>query len=146
MAAKNAPVGSKREGYWKVRSLMVHRAVYMLTRGVDLPKNIQVDHEDGDGFNNVQTNLREADHSLQSRNKGKRADNKTGITGTNVKWSGERSYVTATWRVDGKVRNKYFSIDDLGYEKALELAVAERKRRLVELNASGAGYTERHGT
>jgi hypothetical protein len=145
MAAKDSVAGTKREGYWKLRSLMVHRAVYMLANNVQLSQDVQIDHEDGNGFNNRKNNLRVADHSVQSRNKPKRADNKTGVTGTNIKRNGNRTYVATTWRVNGKVRNKYFSVDDLGYNRALELAKQERDRRIATLNSEGAGYTERHG-
>lgn len=67
--------------------------------------------------------------------------NISGVTGvylTNGRW-------IAQWRDDKEAKTKSFSTNKYGHDKAFELACAYREKMIQELNAQGAGYTERHG-
>lgn len=87
----------------------------------------------------------------QTRNISIKSNNTSGFTGvhlvsTLVKGVIYQSWV-ATWSsLDGKSNRKWFSILKYGYEKAKELAIEYRKSKIEELNAQGAGYSDRHGT
>jgi arabinogalactan endo-1,4-beta-galactosidase len=55
-------------------------------------------------------------------------------------------YWKACWiDVNGKSRGKSFSISKCGEEEAFRLACDYRNQMIEQLNAEGAGYTERHG-
>src|SRR5438874_3465310 len=149
MAAKGSVAGTlTAAGYWKAgkgSKMFCHRIVYAVRNNMELADVPVIDHEDQNKSNNTEGNLRPATRAINNRNKGKRRDNKTDVTGVNRKTSGNRNYLAVTWRHAGKVRNKYFSVDDLGYDSALKLAKDYRERKMRELNAEGAGYTARHG-
>jgi hypothetical protein len=49
------------------------------------------------------------------------------------------------YQVNGKRVSKYFSTDKLGIMVAFRDAVIWRDSKIKEVNAEGAGYTDRHG-
>ena len=77
-----------------------------------------------------------------------RVDNTSGIVGVGFsrdKKSGATSAV-ASWKpLNGKSKNKKFSVKKLGLLPAFKAAVEHRRKMIEELNAQGAGYTENHG-
>lgn len=79
----------------------------------------------------------------QSRNRRKRTDNKTGVTGVLLE---ENKRYRATWEdISGKTKSKSFSILKYGKEEAFRLACEARENAIKELNEQGAGYSENHG-
>lgn len=57
------------------KGIRMHRVI------MNPPKNMEVDHKDGDGLNNQKSNLRICTHSQNAKNKGKRKSNKSGYKG-----------------------------------------------------------------
>jgi hypothetical protein len=106
-----------------------HRVVCLMNTGA-WPA-AEIDHIDGDGRNNRLLNLREATAVVNGRNRPRRSDNRSSITGISChrvqrKW-------WARIRVDGTIKH-------LGWFDDLKDAAAARKRaeRLY-------GYHENHG-
>ena len=135
-----------KEGYWILsighgrNYVKGHRVVWQLCNG-DLQDGMSVDHINGDTSDNRISNLRAVQHKINSRNQKMKSSNASGITGvylTNGRW-------VAQWRDDKEAKTKSFSMNKYGHDKAFELACAYRKKMIQELNAQGAGYTERHG-
>jgi len=56
-----------------------HRLAYYMHHGID-PRNIDIDHEDGNGLNNKINNLRVATCSENGRNRKLHKNNTSGIT------------------------------------------------------------------
>ena len=85
-AVKGAYAGSnnKKLGYkmlWLNRKLQyAHRLIWETYRGV-IPDGFQVDHIDGNGFNNKLSNLRVVSHKTNGRNQKMKSTNKSGVTG-----------------------------------------------------------------
>ena len=86
-------------------------------------------------------NVRWANDVMQNRNKSKRVDNSSGVTG--VSFAKDRW--VATWTENGKVRSKSYSVSKYGYDEAFEMACTFRMERLLYLNSDGAGYSDTHG-
>jgi hypothetical protein len=114
-------------------------------RGFELEDKI-VDHIDGNGLNNSIENLRIADGTVNARNTTKSKLNTTGIVGVSRNMMRKVEYYIASWKEDGKLIQKRFSIKKLGEEVAYQEAVKARKNAFEALNKLGYGYTERHGT
>lgn len=122
-----------------------HRLIWFICRGED-PVGFEIDHIDGDPWNNTIENLRKVPREINVRNAKKRHDNKTGTTGVHFTDAGRGChYWVATWRtLQGERKTKNFSIKKLGSELALAQAVAYRQEKFLEIKTQ-AGYTERHG-
>lgn len=132
---------------YKGKRWAIHRII-MLMQGFKLDNELVVDHIDGNPFNNNLSNLRilSQTHNAQNRRKTEGLS-KTGIVGCSLGTNGQgRTYISAFWHTNRKVYQKRFSVDDLGYEIALNMAKEYRKKKLEELNNFGANYSERHGT
>lgn len=90
--------------YWQVRllgkTILCHRAVYILHHGVDLPDNCMIDHIDTNGENNNPDNLRQATSKENSANTNCRSNNKTGLKGASKK-SGSNKFVSQIY-LNGK--------------------------------------------
>lgn len=127
-----------------------HRVIWYLVKGED-PLGYEIDHIDGNPWNNNITNLRKVPREINVRNAKKRHDNTSGTTGVNLNVAGYGcSYWTASWRVllssgETKKQSKHFSINKLGSDEALRLAIQYREQKISELQQDGIYYTERHG-
>jgi hypothetical protein len=138
------------KGYYLTRinykNLSCHRIVYEIKYGVKLSDSDFIDHIDGNNQNNKYQNLRAVSKAINSRNCRISRNNSTGITGVFFKMNAVgNTYAVANWMVNNKVCNKYFSVDKLGIMVAFKEAALCRKKKLAEMNLSGAGYTTRHG-
>lgn len=131
---------------WDVRingkAFGAHRIIWQLERG-PIPDGVQIDHIDGNPLNNRLENLRLATPAINSRNKSMRSDNKTGVVGVSLE-VGAGIYRAQYVDLEGRQRSKKFSINKYGQDEALRLATQWRADRIAEINAEGAGYTERH--
>lgn len=85
----------------------------------------KIDHQDGDGFNNRWTNLREATRTQNSMNRGLRCDNATGLKGVIRRSEAryrKRPYV-ARITVAGKLRSLgYYATAEEGHAAYLAAA------------------------
>lgn len=112
-------------------------------------KHYTVDRIDNDlGYQ--EGNVRWATNHQQARNKGFQQNNTSGVSGvlwdlkTNGKYS--NTYAKAVWfNLKGKQENKLFSTKRYGLLPAFALACAYRKKMIEQLNAQGAGYSDKHG-
>lgn len=125
------------------RSVFVHRLVWELIHGEPIPAGKMIDHIDGNGLNNRIENLRLVDTAGNARNRKLRRDSTTGIVGVSFQPSLGR-YIAHYTDSDGTHRSKHFYCKKLGADQALKAASEWRDRKIREVNAAGAGYTERH--
>jgi hypothetical protein len=128
------------------KSIKVHHVVLLL-HGIVVPKNSVVDHIDGNPLNNSFSNLRIVLPALNSRNKGKQHNNKSGFTGVFL-WKDNRGSLFWKARViwmDGLRKEKSFSINKYGNACAFSLACEFREKLFRELVDANHGYTARHG-
>lgn len=127
----------------------VHRIVYLLSNGSVNTSN-DIDHIDGNSLNNAVKNLREVSAGENSRNRRKKTDKEldSGIyLETYTAKSGkELQKIRAHYSLEGKVYSRSWSTLKRGYPESLRLAIEWRREQINKLNASGANYTERHGT
>ena len=121
---------------------LAHRVIYSLCTGDLIPEGSQIDHFDGDATNNRFENLRLVESVGNMRNKSQYATNTTGTTGVSLTSKGY--YQASAQGLDGKSLYKCFSRKKHGDAQALKMASEWRSSRMAELNAQGAGYTERH--
>lgn len=125
----------------------VHDIIYEMFNG-SKPSGV-IDHIDGNPWNNHPSNLRDVSLSLNTRNVRKSKRNRTGVVGvsktsaSNGKYWYYEAFVSCL--LTGKPIRKKFSINLLGDVEAFRLACAWRVSQMNILNASGAGYTDRHG-
>ena len=126
----------ERDGYYcfqipKVRSTMRRsQLVYMLKNG-PIPEGMDIDHIDGNSANDDPDNLRIVTPALNSRNRKKRVDNTSGITG--IHWSNYHGHYV----IRRTVGNKRLSTSRKTLEEALNV--------LEQYKAMDQSYTERHG-
>lgn len=139
-------------GYYKVgfnnHEYYCHRVVWIL-HNTKIDNSLSVDHINGDVSDNTIGNLREVSHKSNLQNVKLRANNSSGITG--VSYSRQKLTGAEYWQAyindaSGKRVIKSFSIIQLGYDRAFELACEYRNNLVIEQNNAGAEYTERHGT
>jgi len=83
----------------------------------------------------------------QTRNRSKRVDNKSGVTGVGIYYrNGVHESFTANWKqLDGADRSKSFNIGKHGKDLAFKLACEHRTKMIESLNQQGAGYSDSHG-
>lgn len=147
---RNGEVGSiNRYGYYVVglhgKMQAVHRIIWEMFHG-KIDDGMCIDHINGIRTDNRVSNLRVVTPAINSRNSMMRKLNKTGVTGVQLYRRGNDFSWRAAWAgLDGKQKHKYFSVGKYGNDKAFELACKYREAMILELNADGAGYTERHG-
>lgn len=91
------------------RAIMMHRMI-----GGDR-RDIEIDHRDGNGLNNVRSNLRSATRQQNARNARKRLDNVSGVKG--VSWSAARGKWQVRIKMSGKDRH-------VGYFDGLDQAAS----------------------
>lgn len=138
--------------YWRVAlgktRFSAHRIIFLMFNN-HLPAI--VDHSDGNTLNNRYINLRASDSKKNQRNCKADKRNKSGVNGvilySKVVKGKLYSYWRSTWySLEGKLKEKYFSIDKMGEKSAFASACAYRTEMIKELNFNGAGYSDRHGT
>lgn len=112
------------------RSVFCHALKWLLANG-EIPTGHEVDHIDGNKDNNMLSNLRLVTRYENNRNRKKRSDNTSGITG--IRWDeGKQRYV-----IRRTVGDKRLSTS----RKTLDEAVLV----LEEYKQMDTTYTERHG-
>lgn len=125
-----------------------HRIVWYLMKGED-PIGYEIDHIDGNPWNNHISNLRKVSREINVRNASKRKDNTSGTTGvtfTHNKGTNESTYAMVNWiDCEGKRKTKSFSCSKFGLLEAFAEAVKYRNIMIAERNLKGAGYSNRHG-
>ena len=146
-ALKDSVAGAYNAEGWKIRlngkRTSTCRIVAILHNLII--EDCVVDHIDGNTDNNCISNLRVVSSALNARNSKQRKDNISGEHG--VSFNKRREAWVAQWsELDGSRGQKWFSVSKFGYEEAKLLAVKYRQKAVEELNAAGAGYTDRHGT
>lgn len=112
-------------------TFIAHRIVWKMITGEEPPA--EIDHIDGDPFNNKFSNFRDGTNGENKRNICMRSTNKSGVTG--VRWCANSKKWIAHARVDG--RQTYlgsFGINDI------DIAAME----VMEVRAE-AGYAPTHG-
>lgn len=129
---------------YKQRAYQVSRIVYFL-HYPDADQMLNVDHIDGNPFNNLLENLRLVSQVVNMRNVKKRKTTvKTGVQFRVV--NGYEYYIARYTDLSGKKHDKIFSCLSYGKEEAEKKAIEFRDQRIKELNKENAQYTERHGT
>lgn len=103
----------------KLRNVWLHRVIAQTPDGLD------TDHVDGDGLNNVRTNLRFATRSQNNRNQRRHDRNTSGHKG--VSWHKKDK----RWRACIHVNNRYIH---LGHFVNIEDAVAAYENASAELH------------
>lgn len=127
----------RSDGYWyfqmpKERTTMKRaQLVYSLAHG-QVPEGMDIDHKDGDRSNDHPDNLRLVSRGVNNKNRCKRSDNTSGITG--IRWSDYHGHYVIRRTVHGKRLSTS--------RKTLE----EAKVVLAHFTQLDSGYTERHGT
>lgn len=153
-AQKDTPAGSLgTSGYYVVykdgKTVVAHKIIWEMFNG-PLEADLYIDHIDGNTLNNKISNLRVVPRELNARNCKMRKDNTSGVVGvkrgkTKLKDGGFTLSWNAQWvDLEGKIRTKTFNCRKLGEDIAFKLACEYRIKMIEELNALGAGYTERH--
>ncbi len=138
---------SEASPYYRVKfndkMYMAHRVVWELFNG-DIPEGYEVDHFDGDIYNNTLINLRCVTKQVNGKNKSRRTDNTTGHQGISLSTNniGNQYYVFQWQLEDGTKKTKRFSCTKLGKNEALLNAIAF-KDSISSLLVS-QGYTKRH--
>jgi hypothetical protein len=126
-------------------SYKAHRVIWFLYYNED-PLGFEIDHIDGNTYNNHITNLRKVPREVNVRNSRKRKDNTSGHNGIHLNnLSDGNSYWTVSWREPCENNTLNFSINKLGNDAALHQAVLFRDQKMNELRNLGLVYTDRHG-
>lgn len=99
--------------------IFMHREIMKAVSGEE------VDHIDGDGFNNRRVNLRVCTHSDNLKNSAGRSDNKSGFKG--VSWDNRKQ----RWRATIQVNGKYVSC---GTYSTPEAAAYAYNQKAIELH------------
>lgn len=87
-AVRARPYNGKRQ------HVLMHREI------LDGEEGMEIDHKDGDGLNNVRSNLRSATHQQNQRNRPKNRNNTSGYKG--VTWDKRKGKWMAKIYCDGK--------------------------------------------
>lgn len=136
----------------KYGNFAVHRIVWILNNGYDIPDDCLVDHVDGNVRNNSISNLKLVKEADNSRNVKIYSNNTSGKVGIYLdtkycKKGIARHYWKAAWmELDGVQKTKCFSIEKLGLLEAQAKAAEFRDAQITRLKSEGADYTDRHGT
>jgi hypothetical protein len=141
--------GSFGKGYSHVctngKVYKTSRVIWEMHNGWLDPK-LDIDHRDGNKHNKID-NLRAVSTAINTRNSKMRCDNTSGVVGVSLvtKPSGHVYWRAVWYTIEHKRRERYFSVAKLGDNAAKAAASACTSEAKRELNASGAGYTQRHG-
>lgn len=115
----------------KARTTLTKAHLVYVLAGNTIPNHLEIDHRDGDRTNNKIDNLRLVDRQLNCKNRTKRSDNTSGVTGIN--WSDYHQHYVIRRTINGKRLSRS------------RKTFAEALKVLDELKAMGDGYTARHG-
>lgn len=122
----------------------VHRIVWELFNG-PIPKDMVIDHLDGNPWNNVIENLACKTRLQNSQNLKKNIRNKSGAVGIqDIIYNDKVTFVQASLQYNKKRYYKCFSVKDFGYDLAFDMAKKWRSDLIDKLNMDGAMITERH--
>lgn len=136
----------------KYGNFAVHRIVWILNNGYDIPDDCLIDHADGNIRNNSIANLKLVKEADNSRNVKIYSNNTSGKVGIyfDIKYCKKgiaRHYWKASWmELDGVQKTKCFSVEKLGLLEAQAKAAEFRDAQITRLKSEGADYTYRHGT
>lgn len=147
IVVKNTIAGYKKK-YWYVKILgkaySVHRIILCLTSDFDYFSESEVDHLDGDTFNNRISNLKIVSIFENNRNSKMKSNNTTGYCGICLSSSSGYLFYRAQITANGKKYSKAFSIIKYG-EAALNLAIQWREDKINDLTKIGVVFSQRHG-
>lgn len=115
----------------KARTTLTKSHLVFVLAGNNIPDHLEIDHIDGNRTNNKIDNLRLVDRQINCKNRTKRSDNTSGVTGIN--WSEYHGHYV----IRRVINNKRVSRSRKTMQEALEV--------LYELKALGDEYTDRHG-
>lgn len=127
---------------------MAHRVIWQLHNGF-VAVDVDVDHINGVRTDNRIENLRAVTRAVNQRNQKLHKSNTSGIAGVCLVSPGggtSQRWIARWYDTEGRRHEQGFSVNVYGGETARALAVAARGLAILELNNSGAGYSERHGT
>lgn len=140
---KDSPAGNlMSQGYNRVSALnktfYVHRILWVLYHGKDIPRDKVINHVDGDRLNNSIENLQLCTQQQNCARTIRKPAGLSGVVGVSIKTSnlGIKSYY-ATLRVHGKLYEKGFSHKKYGEDVALLKAINWREDKIKELNNIG---------
>ena len=139
-------VGSlSSHGYWEFRLNNIlyrnHRVIYF-THFQNGDLTLMVDHKDGNKQNNYIGNLRLVNNRHNSQNR-KMKKNTSGVIGVGYSTK-DNAYLAQWYDIDGKFKQRSFSINKFGNDLALHLASEHRNAMIAYLNNNCQDYTERH--
>lgn len=122
-----------------------HRIIWVIHNGY-IENDLQIDHIDGNPFNNKISNLQVKTQAENLRNQKMNPRNKSGITGVVFDYrNGVLTNIQSKWKDEfGRNMSKSFSINKFGFDLALTMAIDSRKEQIDRLNQLGFNYTERH--
>lgn len=152
-SAAGSVLKSARTSYYITRVMrigyLVHRIIFEMKTGREIPPGMQIDHIDGNGLNNSFGNLRLVSSQINCRNKRLSKAQKNGGTtlpnGVALCSSG-KGYTATIYDLCGKRKSRYFGIKKHGESDSLRKAAEWRAWAIEELNKLGAGYTSNHGS
>ena len=144
-------ISSGRPAGWRIKfngiSYFVHRVIYVMLYG-SIDANMVIDHLNGDGADNTIQNLVLKSQRANLQNRKMHSDNTSGVTGvrmiTHLVKGVAYTYWVARWvGISYKPREKTFSVNKYGYNKAKVLAISYRNEQIKLLNEQGQDYTNR---
>lgn len=100
-AARNQ--GQKQGGKHKI--ILMHRLI------LNVPKNKEIDHKDGDGLNNLRSNIRICNHQENHFNSRSRINTSSMYKG--VYWDGRRKRWRARLGIEGKMKHIGYFNDEI---------------------------------
>lgn len=128
------------------RRYLIHRVIWVLNFG-SISEDLQIDHIDGNPFNNTIENLRLVTPRMNQRNRSKNINNKTGEHGvayhkTSNNSGGYNEYIRVVWVANNKQKHADFNLKRFtSFEDAVEFAALYRELALAGDNS----YSKSHG-
>lgn len=125
---------------------LCHRVVWVLIHG-SIDHDLDIDHKDGNPWNNKIENLRLVEKKINQRNRKRLSNNKTGVNGvffhvTSNNSGGYNEYLRVVWVENGKQKKKDFNIKKFpSREHAIEFGELLRDMAIPDKET----YSERHG-